>query len=493
MKTESVMRKQSSLKINVALNIIKTLMGVLFPLITFSYVSRVLGPEGTGKVSYSISIISYFSIIAGLGIGTYGMREASKIRNNEFELNKFCREIFFINIISTCVAYGLLAVVLIFFKSLIEYRALLFICSSTIFFTTIGMEWLYSAMEDYLYITIRSIAFQIFGIVLLFLMVRDSQDYLQYAFLSVITSVGSNFLNFIHSKKYINLLRKTPLEIKKHLKPIFILFGTVVAVSLYTVLDTTMIGYFCGDGEVGIYNAATKSTRIVIMVIAATGTVLAPRLSNYVENDKENYKTLLVKSFNVYVGFAVPCAVGLYFLARPITLLLCGIKYEASISVMKMLAPIVLFVPLGAFFSDQIFTPMRKDKFSLIPVLITAVCNIILNLILIPKYGALGAAFASVIAEIIVVIIKLILSSGLVKISLLFSNFYQYVIASMMMFLGLFGLSFVLDMEKTISIVLYPLVGAIIYFIVLLLFKNSFVIEVVLSIKNKIGEKICRK
>lgn len=483
------MMKQSSLKLNVILNIIKTLMGVLFPLISFSYVSRVLGPEGNGKVSYAASIVSYFSILAGLGIGTYGMREAAKIRDNEFELNKFCREIFFINIISTCVAYGLLALLIIFSKSLIKYRALLLISSSTIFFSTIGMDWLYSAMEDYLYITIRSIAFQILGIVLLFLIVKDSQDYLQYAFLNVITSVGSNVLNFIHSKKYINLVKKTPLEIKKHLKPIFILFGTVVAVSLYTVLDTTMIGFFCGDGEVGIYNAATKTNRIVIMVIAATGAVLAPRLSNYVEIDIENYKRLLVKSFNIYVAFAIPCAVGLYFLARPITLFLCGAEYELSIPVMKMLAPIVLLVPLGAFFSDQIFTPMRKDKFSLIPVLITAVCNIILNLVMIPKYGALGAAFASVIAEIIVVIIKLILSSRLVKISLLFSNFYQYIIAALIMLSGLFGFSFILDMEKLISIVLYPLIGATIYFMVLMLFKNSFLMEVILTLKKKVGKK----
>lgn len=486
------MRKKTSLKINAVLNIIKTLMGVIFPLITFPYVSRVLGPEGTGKVAYSMSIISYFSIISGLGIGTYGMREASKVRDNVFELNKFCREIFLINIISTCVSYALLAILLIFSKSLIDYRSLLMICSATMFFTTIGMEWLYSAMEDYLYITIRSIVFQLLGMVLLFLMVKKPQDYLQYAFLTVITSVGSNVLNFIHSRKYINLVKKTPLEIKKHLKPVFILFGTVVAVSLYTVLDTTMIGFFCGDEEVGIYNAATKINRIVIMVIAATGAVLAPRLSNYVESDMEKYNQLLIKSFNVYVAFAIPCAVGLCFLARPITFLLCGAKYETSIPVMKMLTPIVLLVPLGAFFSDQVFTPMRKDKFSFFPVMITAVCNIVLNLILIPRYGAFGAAVASVIAEIIVVIIKLILSSRLVKISLLFSNFYQYIIAAMIMLSGLFGFSFVLDMEKLISIVLYPLIGVIIYFMVLMLFKNSFLMEVILTLKKKVGKNICQ-
>lgn len=478
--------KPKSLKKNAALNMTKTVMSLIFPLITFPYVSRVLGPSGTGKVHYAQSIVSYFSMIAMLGINTYGLREAAKIRDDKEKLSKFYKEIMTINLASTIFAYILFFAALIVFKNLAEYKNLLLVISASILFTTLGVEWLYGAVEDYTYITIRSIAFQFVGVVLLFVLVKDSNDVLQYASLSVITNVGSNILNFFHCKKYVYVFKKYSFEIKKHLKPIFILFGTTVAISIYTVLDTTMLGAICGDEQVGLYNAATKINKIVMTLFVSVGTVLTPRVSNIIETDKVYFENLLTKTCNFFLMLSIPCAAGLYFLAKPIILLFCGEKFAPAVSTMQIMTPIVIIISFGCFFTNLIFTPMRKDKYSLFPVIAGALINFTLNSILIPKFYAFGAGIATVVAECVVTSSKFFLAKKLsVNMKELFKYSYQYFIAAIVMILVLLALS-LLKINMILNLALSIFVGSVVYGIVLVLFKNKYVSDFLMIIKRRI-------
>ncbi len=461
-------------------------MALIFPLVTFPYVSRVLGPSGTGKVHYAQSIVSYFSMIAMLEINTYGLREAAKIRDDKEKLSKFYKEIMTINLASTVSAYILFFVALIVFKNLSEYKNLLLVTSASILFTTLGVEWLYGAVEDYTYITIRSIAFQFVGLILLFVLVKDSDDVLQYASLSVITNVGSNILNFFHCKKYIYVFKKYSIEIKKHLKPIFILFGTTVAISVYTVLDTTMLGVICGDEQVGLYNAATKIDKIVMSLIVSVGAVVTPRMSNLIETNREYFERLLTKTCNLYLMLTIPCAAGLCFLAKPIILLFCGEQFASAVQTMQIMTPIIIFISFGQFFTNLIFTPMRKDKFSLFPVLAGALVNFILNSILIPKFYAFGAGIATVVAEFTVCITKFFLAKKLsINMKALFKNFYQYLISAVVMIFVLFAIS-LLKINMIFNLVLSILLGATIYGLILLLFKNEYLLDFFSVLKRRI-------
>lgn len=466
-----------SVKKNAAFNMLRTLMGLIFPLITFPYVSRILGPAGTGKVHYAQSIVSYFSMISMLGINTYGLREAAKIRDDKDRLSKFYREIMAINIVSTLIAYILFFIAFFSFKGLAEYKSLLLVTSGSILFTALGVEWLYGAVEDYAYIAIRSVFFQFIGVVLLFVFVKDSGDALQYAGLSVITNVGSNLFNFFHCHKYVYLFKKYSLEIKKHLKPIFILFGTTVAISIYTVLDTTMLGALCGDEQVGIYNAATKINKIVMGLIVSVGAVVTPRMSSIIEKDTAGYKTLLLKTCNFYLGMTIPCAAGLCFLSRPIVILFCGEAFSESVFIMQIMTPIIIFISFGQLFSNLIFTPMRKDNYSLFPVVIGAAVNFMLNSILITRFFALGAGIATVFAEMTVCLLKLFLSRKLgVSIWELFKYFYQYILAAVAMLCVLFAFSF-LQANFLVDVVVSVVLGAAVYGTVLVLLKNVYVLD----------------
>lgn len=484
------MKQQKSLKVNAILNITKTLMGLVFPLITFPYASRILMPEGLGKVNFALSIISYFAIISSLGIENYGIREAAKLRDDKIQLSKFSKEIFMINMFSTIVAYALLAVAIIFIPKFLEYRRLLIVSSATILFTTLGMNWLYSAVEDYLYITIRSIIFQVISLILLFLLVHSKDDYVKYAAISVVSNVGSNILNFVHSRKYISFKIDKPLKFKKHLKPIMVLFAMAVAVKIYTVLDTTMIGFLKNDYEVGIYTAATKINKIVLSLVVSIGTVLLPRLSYYSSmEDKTEFYKLAYKGFDILLLIALPSAVGLSLLSTSIVHLLSGNGYEAAILPMRIMNPIIVVIGLSNFIGIQMFMPLNKEKWTLYSVLVGAVVNFFINLFLIPMYGSVGASIATLCAEITVTLTQLILLRRFLKINKIAKSLIKYFLNSVVMGVFVYACVRFISVEW-VELVIGVIVGVVVYILILVIEKNELIYEVLTSIKNKIKKGV---
>lgn len=484
------MKQQKSLKINAILNITKTLMGLIFPLITFPYASRILMPEGLGKVNFALSIISYFAIISSLGIENYGIKEAAKLRDDKIQLSKFTKEIFIINMISTLVAYILLVFAILFVPKFLEYRKLLIVTSATILFTTIGMNWLYSAVEDYLYITIRSIIFQVISLILLFLLVHSKDDYVKYAAISVVSNVGSNILNFVHSRKYISFKIDKPLKFKKHLKPIMVLFAMAVAVKIYTVLDTTMIGFLKNDYEVGIYTAATKINKIVLSLVVSIGTVLLPRLSYYSSmEDKTEFYKLAYKGFDILLLIALPSAVGLSLLSTSIVHLFSGNGYEAAILPMRIMNPIIVVIGLSNFIGIQMFMPLNKEKWTLYSVLVGAVVNFFINLFLIPIYGSVGASIATLCAETTVTLTQLILLRRFLKMNKIAKSLIKYFLNSVVMGVFVYACVRFISVEW-VELVIGVIVGVVVYILILVIEKNELIYEVLTSIKNKIKKGV---
>lgn len=396
-----------SLKKNAALNMAKTVMSLVFPLITFPYVSRVLGPVYIGKVNFAQSIVSYFALVAALGVSTYAVRESAKLRDDRKNLSVFVKEVFFLNMISTVIAYILFALALVVVPAFETYRILLCVCGASILFTTLGMDWLYTGLEEFKYITVRSVVFQFISLILLFAFVRNRDDYLKYAGISVLSSVGSNICNFIHARRFVDFKEKTQ-SLKKHLKPVFTLFAMSAAVSIYTVLDTTMLGFIKGDEAVGIYTAATKINRMVIMMITAATAVLLPRLSYYADKDRNEFLRLANKAVQFVVMFSVPCAAGLFILAEPAVLLFSGEQFLPAVPVMKIMNAVIVFIGLSNVIGIQIFMSVGKEKYTLFSVIVGATANFVMNMILIPRFGAKGAAIGTVCAEFSVTAIQVV-------------------------------------------------------------------------------------
>lgn len=422
---------EKSIKKNAVYSSIRAIMTLVFPLITFPYASRILMPEGIGRVNFANSIVSYFTMLAGLGIGAYATRGAARVRQDKIQLSKFVKEVFFINLVSTFIAYSLFFIALFFVPKFSEYRSLLLVCSTTIIFTTVGVDWLYSALEEFRYITIRSIFFQCVSLIFLFVFVHTKEDYLKYAFFGIISSVGSNICNFMYARKFVNFNIKEKLEFKPHLKPIFTFFGMSLITSVYTMLDSTMLGFLSGDVEVGYYSAATKLNKMVLGILTAVTSVLLPRLSLYAEKkDESSFELLVEKAMCVITLLGLPCTVGLILLAKPLVLLFSGNEYLPAVLSMQVISPIILIISIASLTGTQILPAVNKEKIALISYCLGAATNVTINYLLIPKYGALGAAIGTVGAETAVTVFQIIILGKAILKRIIFVNFLQSFIAT---------------------------------------------------------------
>lgn len=420
--------KIKSLKINVVINLFRTFLSMVFPLITFPYITRVLGPENLGKINYSQSIISYFSILAGLGISSYGVREAAKLRDKKEDFSGFVLSLFKLNLISTAVAYIFLIICMFTVPKFFDYRKLMIILSSSIFFTVIGIDWIYSALEDFFYITVRSFIFQIISITLLFFFVKSPGDYYKYAFILITSSCGSSICNFVHARKFISLRTATHVPIKTHLTPVFIMFGMAVTASIFTTLDTTMVGMMSGDTQVGFYSVGVKCVSLLKGLIIVLSSTLLPRVSYLYENDKSEFENLFIKGFQVTLFLALIVSALLFINAEFIVKVLAGGAYSVSISCLKILASVLLFSSVSLVIDNQLFIPMRYEKLNLIGVIIGAVTDFILNLLLIPRYGAVGACIGTLFAEFTMMIYHIIFVKKKFKDSHMFVKIKHYLI-----------------------------------------------------------------
>lgn len=480
---------QKSLKLNAFLNIFKTVVEMAIPFITIPYVSRVLLPTGMGKVNFAFSIYSYFSILASMGINTYAIRECAKIRENKLALNQIAKEIFFINVISTLITYVLLFISILSIPKLYESRKLICIYCSNILFLTLGMDWIFNAVEDYFYSTVRSICFRLISLILLFVFIRNPGDYLKYALINVAYTAGVNVSNFIRSRKFISLKGTDKVKLKKHLRGILVFFAFGLATSIFTILDTSMLGFMTSSEQVGYYSSASKLIRLIRDLFPAVFTVLTARLSFYVAVNKESeIKSIFNKSMNFILCFSIPISIGIIILSKPLVLLVFGDLFLASVSSVQLMAPIIVLSACSGFLGGVVLVSQGKETLYLIRTIIAAVCDVILNFIFIPKYGSYGASLATTITEALILFLDLSFLFSFIKELHIIKNLLKYIISAVFMGIVVF---FFKDFFSSIIIKLLFsfLIGVFIYGLFLLIFKNDFFIGMLSFLREKLFEK----
>ena len=476
--------KEKSIKINAILNAIKVIMSIIFPIITFPYASRVLGADNIGKVQFGSSIIAYLSLIAALGINTYATREGAIIRNDKEKLQKFANQIFTINIITTAIAYGILLILLIIPTKIVDYRLLICVQSLSILFSTVGVEWIYNIYEDYAYITKKSILTQIISMILLFLFVKESNDYYIYALISVLATGSVNIFNFIYARKYCKFKLVKKLDIKKHMKPMMVLFSNTLAINIYVNSDVILLGILTNDFTVGLYTVSAKIYDIIKRLLNAITNVTLPRMSLYANTDKEKYNNLLEKLFKAIITLAIPAIVGIIILNRQIVLLISGREYIEATTSLIILSIALGFATMGNILANGILIPNKKEKDVFKATTVAAILNIALNFIAIPLWKQNGAALTTVIAELIVCIMCFYYAKKIYN----FKNLKRTVIISLISCIAIVLVAELIKflVENTIwQTALICIGGVIVYGIVSILLKNDIAIELFNSIKFK--------
>lgn len=474
----------SSLKKNAIFNTIKTCSSLAFPLIVFPYVLRVLQPTNVGKVNFGQSVVSYFTLLSTLGMSTYAIRECAKVKEDKKKLTELASQLYSINLYTTIIAYVLLTITLLAFRKFDDYRILIIILSSTILFTSLGADWLNSAMEDFKYITIRTVAFQIVSILLIFVFVQEPEDYIRYACITVLSSSGGNVVNIRYRRRYCTLKITTKMNIKKHIIPILAFFAMLLSSTIFANADTTMLGLMTNDYEVGIYGTAHKISHLVSQLVQSIIVVLIPKLSVlFSKGDFTSINKLLRKLLVFNISLGLPCVIGVIMIAKDAVFVFAGADYLASANVLKiMILSFAFSLVGGSFIGSGIMLPMGKEKYYMIVCLITAACNIILNYFFIPIYQSQAAAATTAFNGLLIFLLLLFKVDKRIKIERLASVFISPVLGGV----GIIGVCLLCqNIEHIVIRLLVSLsASALVYGIILYMMKNEMVMEIIGIVKN---------
>ena len=475
-----------SVKVNYILNLINTGTQMLFPLITFPYVCRVIEADGIGQINFFQSIISYISLFTCLGIPMYAIREIARDRSDVVQMNRTAMEILLLHSMLTLVGYAIVAILCLTVPQIQVNIPLFLILSLTIFFTAIGCEWFYQGIEDFKYITIRGLIIKTVSVVLLFIFVKSKTDLLYYGCYTVFGVLGGNIFNFFRLRKYIHRenIIFSELHIKRHIKPVLKVFSFSVVTSIYLQLNTVLLGFFKNAFAVGYFAAATKVMQMLLKMSACLGSVMMPRASHLIAENKEaEFNRLIQKSYDFTLAIALPMTIGLIFCAPSLITALCGVKFEHSILPSQIIAPIILMVAISNVFGIQVLFPKGKINIVTLCCGIGAVADLILNLCLIPFFSYIGTSIAYLGAEVATTVSMYFIGRKYIPIIYFKKSHLTYALGCIVMALALYGIS-LLQLPTLTILLLQGCCGVLAYFIILCICKDEMLVQILSKIKR---------
>lgn len=467
----------ASLKKNIFYNSIRVGSNLVFPLVTFPYVSRIMGPDSLGLFNYISAIVGYFTLFASLGFPVYGTREVAQSKDQQSKLQAATNAIFTANTIACLVVYMSYFVASFFLAHSMPDFWLYFVLGLSVLLSCISFDWFYQGIEDFKYITVRSVVIKTVSILGLFIFVRKSDDILAYSILTVAGTCGNNVLNLVRIRKYINL-RFSLQDCWKHTKGAFVLFLSSIIISLYTNLNSVMVGALGSMAAVAYFTTANKLIQILMTILGAVTSSVIPRMAYLIgKGDDDEVLNLQKKTLTLLLYVSIPMVLGIIALAHPLVLLFGGSEFLPAVPVMQILALLLVVITLSGFLGNQVLVPMRKEKYGNYCVGFGALVNLLLNFVLIPKYAEIGVALSVVAAEIAVTAMHFYFSRKFMKLKWTEFVPLRCIIASLIMFVAIY-FTFSNKMPALYCI-LWACIGMIIYIMVLLLLKDQHIKQVV--------------
>lgn len=468
-----------SVKINYILNLTRVLSGALIGIVTMPYINKALGPETLGRVEYINTLITYFLMFSALGIPMYGIREISKVRNQPKLLARTTIELLSILMLTTIISYLVLFGVIYQLNYFSNYRDLILVMSIMIFLTNIGAEWFFQGLESQLYITVRYLLVRIISLLVILLYIKEPSDYLLYGLCLVITACGANLFNiyYLYKRTLKVEFDWSKINIKKHLKPILLIFLGTISVNIYLQLDYFLLGSLVGDKYVGYYAVSNKLIRFVIGFITIIGSVMLPKLSVLYTSDRFLYKEYLRKSLALMLMVSIPFSVYFFAFADPLIFFFAGSDYKNAVLTMKILSPLCIIVSLAYFMGFLVLYPMGKEKVYTWAVMTSAVFSILINFYAINSFQQNGAAVVAVLSELMAIVFMyvMITKNKLTEPSFQKKNMYYFIAGLVMLLLSMEINEYIGN--NIFNFALISMFVFVIYFGLLILMKDYFVMS----------------
>lgn len=463
-----------SIKKNYIYNVTYQLLNILIPLITIPYISRVLGADGIGVVSYAESLVAYFTLFASMGISTYGQREISYVQDSQKERSRIFWET---KLLTLATVSGAVLVYLVFI-SMQEDKLLYGILSLNLVSVLADVSWFFQGLEEFKKTVTRSVLFRILNLFYMFMFVKTRDDVVHYAFALAFFSFACNLSLWWDIRDYIEKPIWYELKPFRNLKVVISLFVPTVAIQVYTVLDKTMIGLITNNSyENGYYEFAMRMSKLVLVVVTSLGTVMVPRIGQYFQKQEyEQIRELMYKSYRFIWFLGMPLTFGLISVSESFVPWYFGEGYLPVVSLLKLLAFLILAIGISNVTGIQYLVPTKRQHLLTYSVVIGAIINFCMNLLLIPEYGAMGAAIASLTAEVVISSVQLYYIRNELSIARVVSSGFSYLIAAGLMAVGLKFINQYLT-PSLMGTGIQVLCGAVIYFGVLVVLRDEFLMN----------------
>lgn len=460
---------------NYIYNILYQLVKVVMPIIIVPYTMGHLGETTLGISDFASNIASWFILFGTLGANVYGNRQIARVRDNEEDRSRTFFEIITMQIINMSIALFLYVAYTYFFVK--ENQIIYVLHCLTIISSAFEITWFYYGVEDFKTVSIRNIIIKIVGVGLIMLFVKSPADLWLYVVINSGTDLLGQVIMYAKLREYIHFVRFNVFKgYMKHIGATFTLFVPTIAISVYTLLDQTMLGFLTDDtANVALYKAAQGFVKMFLYFITSIGSVMMPRIANRYEksNNSDEVNRYLNTTFHLAIFLAIPMMMAM-IVVSPYFIPWYLPEQLTIISLIQYSSPIVLFISISNVFGMQYLVPTGHNKEYTTSVIAGAVINCIVNLILIPRYAGVGAAIGSVCAEFAVMFVQFLFVRDKIEIHA-FKSFLLYVIASIAMSVAVVMIGNIMGPSFLCNVV-QALVGTCIYGLILLVTREQMLV-----------------
>ena len=479
---------------NYLYNVFYQLLTVLAPLVTMTYLSHVLGAQGMGVQAWTNSVVSYFLLFATLGITLYGQREIAYVRDDTTLRNQRFWEIQLLHTIVSLLAIGFYIIFVYYMKNISgEFKSnshQLYLQTWVIVSGLLDISWYFMGLEDFKKTVIRNSLVKIAMVILIFLVVKSPADVNNYILLLALTQVIGNVTMWFYIPGKVKFPKISSLNLLQHLLPTIGLFIPTIATQVYLQLNKTMLPLFQSNAidSVAFYENADKIVKVSLSIVTAMGTVMLPRVANYfAKGDMKSVNNSIYKSMDFVTALAIPLMFGMMALGPKMTIWFMGVNFQPAGWTIALLAPIILFIAWSNVLGTQYLMPINRTKDYTISVTLGAVVNVLLNFIVIPKWGLYGAAVATVISEAVVTLYQIVVIKDNLTMNKLFGGTWKYFLSGLIMFVVLVLMAVNMGASPARTVIQF-IVGTIIYFVITSILRAEFITNIFLFV-NKIRNK----
>lgn len=449
---------------------------LILPIVTTPYISRVLGAEKVGIYSFTISIVTYFSLFGTLGVSLYGQREIAYARENKSKRKKTFFEIIFFRFITMSLS---IAVYFFVFARNNEYQEYYQILLLYLLAAAFDISWFFQGMEEFKKTVTRNVIVRIISVCCIFLFVKTQEDLSKYLLIYSLADFLGNLSLWIYLPKYFKGVEIKHLNIRRHMIPIVLLFIPQIAIKLYNIVDRTMIGYMIAEkSELGNYEEAYKLINVLFTVVSSLSIVMVPRIASvFASGDKKKLNDYIIKSFRFTFFLAFPMMMGIITISKEFVPIFLGEGYDKVAIIIDILAPMLVLCGITNVIGTQYLLPTKRQKEYTLSILGGLIVNIVLNLVAISFYGAIGAAVATTISQLVVACVQIYYVKREISIKRVLKSGKKYGIVSVVMLVFCIGIGMIVP-NGIASVIAKVMVGVVVYFFMLIALGDKYVYEI---------------